>query len=522
MAGALETLAVDRRLAGRHGAPPRGGACRGYGWPATLELLSPPIGKPVDSRQTIKMNICPLCRLVHEAGGSCISRHVNLLPSVAFAPATAIGNENPLELHSRTIQQLIAANLTLAAAWTWIEQLMRNESGNVTSFPLVVTGEIYTLGFDSMVLNVLANMTVENSGNSSMPQPAIRDQGFWGNIWNSFTGMLEAAWNAVVAVATFIANVALAVIRWCIDFAIAIAEGRGLEFFYETVVKPFVDALMAFIRFIVNLIVAAAQIIFNAVVQPVLGMVRGWGLNILAVIQNAYERLASGQSTSDVGERLGWAIIAAFAPFFVLGVLLAVVCWLLAPFMFILGLVVAALSAAWMISMLASLGTSAPQNPGYQSPLPPWDAAAIFAAALDFMPIADDSTEFPGTRSERGPGTRGDSEEEDWQVAVFSLIFAGAALLLDIVAGYMIEPSVAAIVLGIGSFLIVFFTVGAIAVWHQDIASALLLLDLVLSLYGLVVGFIASIKPGPAQGFGISGFLLSVVSFTVALAGETK
>jgi len=52
-------------------------ACRftGYGWPATLELLSPPIGKPVDSRQHFKMTICPFCNCVHESSGICLSRH---------------------------------------------------------------------------------------------------------------------------------------------------------------------------------------------------------------------------------------------------------------------------------------------------------------------------------------------------------------------------------------------------------------------------------------------------------------
>jgi hypothetical protein len=126
-----------------------------------------------------------------------------------------------------------------------------------------VTGEIYTLGFDGMVLNVLPNMTVENSGNSTVPPPPIREPTFWEAAWNSFTGMLEAAWNAVVAVATFIANVALAVIKWCIDFAVAIAEGRGLQFFYDTVVKPFVDAVMAFVKWIIDIIVGAFKWILS-------------------------------------------------------------------------------------------------------------------------------------------------------------------------------------------------------------------------------------------------------------------
>ena len=245
-----------------------GGSCLGYGWPATLELLSPPIGKPVDSRQTIKMNICPACRCVHEDGGSCISRHVGMAALVLDTPATAIGNSNPLELHSRTIQQLIAANLTLAAAWTWIQELMTaNDTGRITSFPLVVTSEVYTIGFDSALMNALPNMTVENSGNSSLPPPPVRQTSFWEAAWNSFTGLVSAVWNAVVAVATFIANVALAVFRWCIDFAVAVASGQGLQFFYDTVVKPFVDALLAFIKWIIDFIIAMVKWIFSPLIN---------------------------------------------------------------------------------------------------------------------------------------------------------------------------------------------------------------------------------------------------------------
>jgi len=192
--------------------------------------------------------------------------------------STVMGNDNPGELNARTIQQLIAANLTLAAAWTWIQELMTaNDTGNVTSFPLVVTGEIYTIGLDRMVLNVLANMTVQNSGNSSEPPPPIREPTFWEGVWNSFTGLLSAAWNAVVAVATFVANVALAVIKWCIDFAVAIANGEGLEFFYETVVKPFVEAILAFIRWVID----AALSILAAIFNPVIQAARAWTQGVM-------------------------------------------------------------------------------------------------------------------------------------------------------------------------------------------------------------------------------------------------
>jgi len=291
-----EDIVEDRHL---------GGKSRGYGWPATLELLSLPIGKPVDSRQLFKMIICPACNSFHESGGKCpISRHrhfstpaipslaVNRLPRSLFFQSqffanlnttsfsfsspllgsTVMGNDNARELNARTIQQLMAANLTLLQAWTWIDQLTRaNDTGNLAAFALIVTGEIYTVGFDSMVLNVLPNVTVENSGNASLPPPPIRAPSFWEAVWNSFTGLVSTVWNAVVAVATFVANVAMAAVRWCMDFAVAIASGDGLTFFYNTVVKPFVDAVLAFVSWIVDLAIAAFNIIFAPVIRAFKG-----------------------------------------------------------------------------------------------------------------------------------------------------------------------------------------------------------------------------------------------------------
>ena len=49
---------------------------RGWGWPATMELLSPLDIADHDPRQSFKMIICPSCASVHEGGGICLaSRH---------------------------------------------------------------------------------------------------------------------------------------------------------------------------------------------------------------------------------------------------------------------------------------------------------------------------------------------------------------------------------------------------------------------------------------------------------------
>ena len=71
MAGVSETFAGNSHAHYRHGGSVLGGSVCGYGWPATLELLSPPGGKLVDSRRTIRMSICPACSSVHETDGCC-------------------------------------------------------------------------------------------------------------------------------------------------------------------------------------------------------------------------------------------------------------------------------------------------------------------------------------------------------------------------------------------------------------------------------------------------------------------
>ncbi len=54
---------------------PIGGDFTGYGWPATIELLSPLEDITTDSRHAFSMIICPSCSLVHEIGGDCDLYH---------------------------------------------------------------------------------------------------------------------------------------------------------------------------------------------------------------------------------------------------------------------------------------------------------------------------------------------------------------------------------------------------------------------------------------------------------------
>jgi len=64
---------VDRCIPGGNETSAR---FRGYGWPATLELLS--FLETAKTVSRFKMIICPACNCVHESSGICLSRHRQL------------------------------------------------------------------------------------------------------------------------------------------------------------------------------------------------------------------------------------------------------------------------------------------------------------------------------------------------------------------------------------------------------------------------------------------------------------
>jgi len=489
-----------------------GGSCRGYGWQTTLSLLSPLETVIPDSRHCYKMTICTACRSVHEGSDVCISRYGDMISLVLDIP-TAIGNSNPLELNARTIQQLIAANLTLAAAWTWIQELMTAEdTGNVTSFPLVVTDEVYTLGFDAMVLNVLANMTVENSGNSSEPPPPIRDVSFWEAAWNTFTGLLSAAWNAVVAVATFIANVALAVIKWCIDFAVAIANGEGLTFFYNTVVKPFVDAVMAFIQWIIDMVKAAVRFVFSPVTNWIRGILDSYKNGILHAYRLAKsEYLVDGRVSSQTLNAFSSYIFGdlwlnVFLIGLVVYVLMSIFSPFIGPFAFLIPLIGAVMAA---IVVVDALGVEEP-DPPYPSANPP--------LTTDWRQLVDYARDYSND-------AHNDDFTPEQQWTLWGLIFDFLALTYEglAVAAYATEYKDIGAIAGLATSVIA-MAVCYVSIWISGFTESkgFAILALILSI-GSVAGsaiqalvFSAStagwIMSAVAAIFGVISLALSILA----------
>ncbi len=89
-----------------------GGKLKGYGWPATLELLEALDAATVSARQVVRMIPCPSCFYVHEEDGFCISRHGDVSPLVFYSPATANPRHDGRDRGSTSILKIpIAAAL---------------------------------------------------------------------------------------------------------------------------------------------------------------------------------------------------------------------------------------------------------------------------------------------------------------------------------------------------------------------------------------------------------------------------
>ena len=204
-----------------------------------------------------------------------------------LAGATINGNTNngSAHLNARVIQMVITRNATLAQSWKILELAATNTTGNVTSFALPVTDEFYTLGLASEVDDLVPNAVVEDSGNHSAPPPSPT---LWELFWNAIAGLANAVWNAVVAVAMFI----VAVVTWLVNVAVGLVIGLvtgDWTYFQENVLDPLVEAINAFVQFLVELV----ALVIKALLSPLFDGLRSWQGRIVdhagALIHESWE-----------------------------------------------------------------------------------------------------------------------------------------------------------------------------------------------------------------------------------------
>ena len=194
-------------------------------------------------------------------------------PSSPLAGATIHGNDNPgtASLNSRVIQMVIAKNATLWEASRILDLAVTNTTGSASAFPLLVASEFYTLGLADVVDDLAANSVVENSGNFSAPPPSPT---FWELFWNAIAGWATAIWDAVVAVAQFFLNVVKFLVNVAVGLVIGLTTGNW-TYFQENVIDPLVEALEAFLKFIVDLVLGFVRVIFDPLFQAYESMIQG-------------------------------------------------------------------------------------------------------------------------------------------------------------------------------------------------------------------------------------------------------
>jgi len=149
------------------------------------------------------------------------------------------------------------------------------------------------MGFDPAVIALTPNSVVANSGNFSAPAPVKE---WWELIWNAVAGLASAVWNAAVGVAMFFVALALWLVDAVVGLVIGLATGDW-TYFQDKVVKPFVEAMMALIKFLIDLLKAVIDLALS-ILQPLLDAVAEWRSGAQgAFLREGQEQRTGGRTT---------------------------------------------------------------------------------------------------------------------------------------------------------------------------------------------------------------------------------
>lgn len=204
---------------------------------------------------------------------------------------------------SLAIQAIYAAN---ESATTEVEGLLAglllNTSGNFTGWLLNATGELDTLGLLPSVMAGLANATYVNDGgygppssSATAPTPPLP---WWEApfawVWNSVSGVLTEAvsivWNAIVAAATFMVDLARAADRFAFNVFSQVAPAL------EEVAKAILAALEIFLAILRALVIAIFAVIYN----PIKSAVIGYGAGVDSFLNSSWAQENSSGTVSSV------------------------------------------------------------------------------------------------------------------------------------------------------------------------------------------------------------------------------
>jgi hypothetical protein len=194
---------------------------------------------------------------------------------------------------------------------------------------------------------------------------------------------------------------------------------------------------------------------------------------------------------------MGLLLISAFLPFLILAGALIAMSWMLGPVMFIAGLVIAAVAAAWTTSMLAGLGASQPGKQLAPPSVSP-EANAVFNAALELSSPFDFDL------------------DED---LLATIVFGAIAWIFGIVAATATVGGAGAIAIGVVSFLLVFALTGPIAEENPEVMTTAQVVSLALSIAGIATSALGLPNAGVAAPFIIISVVFSLVALAQAYFG---
>ncbi len=246
--------------------------------------------------------------------------------------------------------------------------LLLNTSGNFTGWMLNATGELDTLGLLPSVMAGLANATYTNDGgygppNSSAtapksPLPWYKAAAAW--VWGSVSGVatevISIVWNAVVAAATFVADLVKAAPRFAL---VVLSQTAGALEAAGAVIR---SALNDALEWIVTHLIDPS---LSAILGPIRSGVGNYDQTLNSPLNLAW---SSENSSGSVGPANAAGVGTAFvngAPFLValgIGVTLTVALSMLTPFdvgpSFVVDVVIGLIAGATIASIGALSGAA--------------------------------------------------------------------------------------------------------------------------------------------------------------------
>ncbi len=189
-----------------------------------------------------------------------------LAGGVPSAPALSAGCSG---CPAPAVQAVVTLNLSSDANLTYLLAALLDNNTTVASGQLGVnghfvniTGELPTLGLNSVVLSALANATLVNDGAFSQPVSNIQSSSpSWFSaiasvVWNTVSGVAHAisvAWNYAVAAASYLYHAAVSLAQHLADTVVAVAD-HAISVLKQ-IASAMLAALQALLAFVKDAIV---------------------------------------------------------------------------------------------------------------------------------------------------------------------------------------------------------------------------------------------------------------------------